>query len=108
MNFLNSIISDLRSKRLWPIAAVLLVAVIAVPVLLSSGSSSTPTPVAQVPPQSGGATPIPGTPVLSVNDTPSHAKITGKARNPFTQQHVASASSGSTGASSSGSSGSGA
>ncbi len=44
MSFLNGIITDLREKRLWPVAVVLLVALVAVPVLLSTSSAPAPTP----------------------------------------------------------------
>ncbi len=39
MSFVNGIVNDLRERRLWPIALVLLVALVAVPVLLSNSSS---------------------------------------------------------------------
>jgi hypothetical protein len=48
--FLIELWHDLRAKRLWPVAALLLVALVAVPVLLkkkdSSSSASTPPPAA--------------------------------------------------------------
>ena len=47
-NFLNGIVNDFREKKLWPIAVVLVAALVAVPVLLSKSSSSS-TPEAQVP-----------------------------------------------------------
>ncbi|MBA2763244.1 MAG: hypothetical protein H0U42_00965 [Thermoleophilaceae bacterium] len=52
---LLDIAHDLRSKRLWPVAAVLVIAIIAVPVVLLGGGSDgeVPPPVAAVPaPQS--------------------------------------------------------
>ena len=45
--FFRGILSDLRQKRLWPVAVILLVAIVAIPVVLANSSS--PTPVAQVP-----------------------------------------------------------
>ena len=65
MNILNGIVNDLREKKLWPIALVLLAALVAVPVLLSKSSSSTPE--AQVP-VTGAATPsAPALPAVSVS-----------------------------------------
>lgn len=78
--FLRAAFGDLREKRLWPIAAVLLVALVAVPVLLSKSSTPAPAPQAALPtpPPSGSSIPA-----LSVQSTPSHTRIAGKARNPF-------------------------
>jgi hypothetical protein len=83
MSFVERILGDLREKRLWPLAVVLLAALIAVPVLLSKGSSSTP-PVAQAPAASESAQPA-GLPVVSSTSTPTGGKLKGSARNPFTQ-----------------------
>jgi len=83
MNFARQLISELREKRLWPIAAALILALIAVPLLLSS--SSTPVAAAPVPAAIGSA-PAPALPAVSVTTTPSDARLTGRERNPFTQQ----------------------
>ncbi|HWF34168.1 MAG TPA: hypothetical protein VG295_02325 [Solirubrobacteraceae bacterium] len=84
MNIVHGLISDLREKRLWPIAVALVVALVAVPVLVSSGGKSS-VPVAQAsPPAPAGA--VPALPAVSVTTTPSNAPITGKKRDPFTQQ----------------------
>lgn len=87
MRFLNRIVADLRDKRpLAAGAAVLAAALVAVPVLLLKSTSSTP-PVTQAPatvapgPPSAPA----GLPVLSAGSTPSGVKVTGAARDPFTQ-----------------------
>jgi hypothetical protein len=94
MNVIQNLISELREKRLWPVAAALIVALVAVPVLLSS--SSKPAPVVQAPVASGSAVaPVPALPAVSVTTTPSNARLTGPERDPFTQQ--AKASSGATG-----------
>ena len=90
MSYVQNIFSDLRDRRLWPVALALVVALVAIPLLLSSGGgSSSGTPTAQIPPV---ATPAqnPALPVVSVTTTPSHVKLTGKARNPFAPQHQAS------------------
>ena len=43
--FVRSTIDDLVEKRLWPVAAVLLIALIAIPVLLSNPADEQPAPV---------------------------------------------------------------
>jgi hypothetical protein len=102
MSVVERILGDLREKRLWPLAVVLLAALIAVPVLLSKGSSSTP-PVAQTP-AAGQSAPSAGLPVVSSTSTPTGGKVKGSARNPFNQlvhgaaTGVASAISAATGA----------
>jgi hypothetical protein len=63
---------------------VLLAALIAVPLLLSKGSSNTPAPVAQAPAASESASPA-GLPVVSSTSSPTGGKLKGSARNPFTQ-----------------------
>jgi hypothetical protein len=89
--FLRGIVSDLREKRLWPVAVVLLAAIVAVPFLLTNSSS--PTPVAQVPeptPPPSQATTIRA---LNVQSTPAQSRLSGPARSPFTQQAVSAATS---------------
>jgi hypothetical protein len=82
------------SNKLWPIAAVLALAVVAVPILLSSSSSANNTPIAQQP-QTPAVPSISGIPAVSVTDadTPSHAKLKGKSHNPFKQLGAGSSSS---------------
>jgi hypothetical protein len=84
MSFFKAIISDLRDKRLWPVAAALLVAVVAVPVVLSKATSGAPAPVAQLPSTGSGGT-ASGLPAVSVSTAPSEGKLTGNGRNPFNQ-----------------------
>jgi len=72
------------SNKLWPIAAVLALAVVAVPILLSKHSSPS-TPIAQIP-QAPAVPGGSGIPAVSVDDTVvSHAKLTGPSRDPFQQ-----------------------
>jgi hypothetical protein len=72
------------SNKLWPIAAVLALAVVVVPMMLSNGGSPT-TPVAQIPP-SPAIPSVSGIPAVSVDDTAvSHAKLNGPSHNPFKQ-----------------------
>jgi hypothetical protein len=80
--FFRGIWTELRQKRLWPVALLLLVAVVAVPLLLSKSASTPPAePQALLP------TPPParGTslPTLNVETTPAHSNLTGRGRNPF-------------------------
>jgi hypothetical protein len=91
MRFLERILSDLRDKRLWPLALVLLAALVAVPVLLSKGGSGTP-PVAQAPAATQAAAPA-GLPVVSSSSAPSGGKLKGSSRDPF-HQLVSGAASG--------------
>jgi hypothetical protein len=71
---------ELGGNRLWPLAIVLLVAIVAVPIALSK--SSTGTPVASVPPA---APPASGTavPALNVQTQPGHSRLPGHGRDPF-------------------------
>jgi hypothetical protein len=91
MRFVERILSDLRDKRLWPLALVLLAALVAVPVLLSKGGSSTPA-AAQAPAASQSAPPA-GVPVVSSSSAPSGGKLKGSSRDPF-HQLVSGAASG--------------
>src|SRR5437588_7976549 len=81
--FFRGIASDFGQKKLWPVAVVLLAAIVAVPVLLSKSSSPAPAPQAPLP------TPAPATgaslPTLNVQSTPGKSRITGPAHNPFLQ-----------------------
>jgi len=84
VNFLRGIVRELREKRLWPVAVALIVAIVAVPLLLSKSASSAPVAQApqSVPPPSAPA-PLPA---LSVQSTPAQSRLTGRARDPFAQQ----------------------
>jgi hypothetical protein len=84
MSFLGGILTDLREKRLWPVALGLLVALVAVPMLLSSRAKTTP--VAEVPPAGPVAPPATAVPAVSITATPGHSRLTGRARDPFKQQ----------------------
>lgn len=91
--FLRGVLDEFRQKRLWPVAAVLLAAIVAVPLLLTSSSnppaqSQSPAPV---PPPPAGST----LPALNVQSTPAHSTLNGPARNPF----AAASGGGSTGSS---------
>ncbi|HEY5318715.1 MAG TPA: hypothetical protein VIJ20_12075 [Solirubrobacteraceae bacterium] len=107
MNVIQNLITDLREKRLWPVAVALILALIVVPVLLSGGGNKS-VPVAQVPPTGSSSAPVPALPAVSVTTTPSNARLTGRERNPFAQQaKQKSGSGGSKSSKAKGSSGSG-
>ena len=79
MKVMTEILSDLRSRRLWPLMAVLVVALVAVPVLLAK-SSHTPAQTASVPVPSS---PAPTLPTVSSVSAASHAHVSGRSRDPF-------------------------
>jgi hypothetical protein len=86
MSFFTGIISELRERKLWPIAVVLIVALVAVPVLLSKKA-----PTDLITPEAGAGLPYStGTtlPAISIKTTPGNSQLAGRARNPFTPQHV--------------------
>lgn len=99
---LGKLAGQLRSNRLWPLALVLLVAIVGVPIVLAK-SSSTP-PAAPAPSVSP---PAPGTAIsaLNVQTTPGHSRLPGKGRDPFGGQ-ASSKSTSSTATTSSSASGS--
>ncbi len=78
---LQTVWQDLRAKRLLPVAALLLVGLIAVPVLLSSSPSSSAqtTPVVAVPP------PVPGLPAVTQRLVPA-AELRHTGHDPFAPQ----------------------
>jgi len=89
MTFVNSIISDLRERRLWPLAVVLLAGIVAVPVVLAK--SSPKVPVAAAP--QGSTASGPGLPVVSVSSLQSNSRLKGSGRDPFAQQRGTSTTS---------------
>jgi hypothetical protein len=82
MNILKGIVTELRERRLWPVAVALLIGLVAVPVLLTSSPS---TPAA--PGQAGGASGSTGSTVsVKLADGSSQGGLSGRSRNPFAQQ----------------------
>jgi hypothetical protein len=71
---------DLRANRLWPVAVVLLVAIVAVPIALSKSSAGTP--VASVPPSAPPASET-AIPALNVQTQPGRSRLPGRGRDPF-------------------------
>jgi hypothetical protein len=85
--------ADLVDKRLWPLAIVLVIALVALPVLvLKPASSASPTPPAPIAASPDGA-PL-AQPAALVTDPAAIAEarsggpVDGKFKNPFAQQHV--------------------
>jgi hypothetical protein len=87
MNILKGIVTELRERRLWPVAVALLIGLVAVPVLLSKSPSSSAS--TQVPP-AGGSGPSGHSVSVKLAGNPSDA-LHGKTRDPFAQQHGATA-----------------
>ncbi len=86
MNVPRNMLKELVERKLWPIALVLIIALVAVPVLLTKKA---PTDIVTPPsgplPYSSGTT----LPAISVQTTPGNSKLPGKGRNPFTPQEAA-------------------
>jgi hypothetical protein len=92
---IRNVVSDLVDRRLWPVALVLVAALIAVPVLLvkkpaSNSSPSAPQGVASAPGPASGTQPV---------DLahPAGGPVVGNLKNPFQQQHLPKATSASSG-----------
>jgi hypothetical protein len=84
MTFVNHLLTELRQSRLLPVVAVLLVALVAVPLLLSSSGSSSPRSAQASMPAV--ASPSIALPALSVQSGESHTRLGGRPRDPFAQQ----------------------
>lgn len=105
MKLVRDIITDLRERHLWPVAILLLAALVAVPVVFAKSSSS---PVAVAVNPAAGLPSAPALPVVNAQSTTTHSKLTGASRDPFGgSASSASASSSTKGSSSAGGSGSG-
>ena len=97
MRPLRNVLNELVERRLWPVALLLVLALVAVPLLLSKSDAGAPaTPTATEAPaaiasaaRKPGDTPPGGEPVVSVAQAqqPS-APLRGHAKDPFRQQHV--------------------
>lgn len=91
MRAVRELFGELVQRRLWPVAVLLAVGLVAVPVVLAkhaapqSGSDVPPPAVAAGAPGAG----QPAEPVVSVAASPdAGAPLRGQAKNPFVQQHV--------------------
>jgi hypothetical protein len=89
MSVPRNMLKELLERKLWPIALVLVIALVAVPVLLTKKA---PTDIVTPPtgplPYSSGTT----LPAISVQTSPGSSNLAGTGRNPFTPQHVATTS----------------
>jgi hypothetical protein len=100
VNWGRNIFVDLIDKKLWPIAALLLLALVAVPVLISKpAAKAIPGDTAaqkQVAPPAG--LPAPGTAVTLANNDVGTERVAGPSHDPFKQASgtVATATTGST------------
>ncbi|HVE69231.1 MAG TPA: hypothetical protein VNB64_11680 [Solirubrobacteraceae bacterium] len=85
MSFLHDVWIDLVSKRLWPVAAGLVVALVAIPLVFLQSPAEPKAP----PPAFTGAGPAPlvTDPAAIAAARPS-GPVVGEAKNPFKQQHV--------------------
>jgi hypothetical protein len=85
MSIFSAIITDLREKRLLPVALVMLAGLVAVPVLLAKPSPKVH--LAALPPAgAGAAAPSAGLPAVNVVATQSKSLLKGRSRDPFSQQ----------------------
>jgi hypothetical protein len=86
MSVPRNMLKELVDRKLWPIALVLIVALVAVPLLLTKQA---PTDIVTPPtgplPYSSGTT----LPAISIQASPTNSKLAGGGRNPFTPQHEA-------------------
>ena len=89
MSVPRNMLKELLERKLWPIALVLVIALVAVPVLLTKKA---PTDIVTPPtgplPYSSGTT----LPAISAQTSPGSSNLAGTGRNPFTPQHVATTS----------------
>ena len=97
MNHVRTILTDLREKRLWPVALALLMALVAVPLLLSTSSQGAP--VAPLLPAAAAVPPAAATTAVSVQQEPTHSRLSGRGRDPFAQQAVSAGGTGRSGSS---------
>lgn len=97
MSQLRAIWADLRDQRLWPLAAALAVALVAVPVVLSRTAGAPPAPAAP-PAAARPASPAPGAaPIRVVDGLPARSPA-GRFRDPFAGAQRAASSAGGAGA----------
>lgn len=83
MTTLRNIWADLVEKRLWPIAALLLAGVVAVPVVLAKNPEPAPTPVANAVLARNATADEPT--IVTLNAKPTVREHDGRGRDPFVQ-----------------------
>src|SRR4051794_33495461 len=94
MPFLRNILKDLVDKRLWPVALLLVGALVAVPVVLGRSGGDTaappPAPIADAAPGSAAAGSSVNRAAVSLDTEPSDRRhLDGKVRDPFSAPNVA-------------------
>ena len=88
MRYFRSLGVDLVDKRLWPVAVLLLAALVAIPLFLAKPDPGEE--VAQTAP-TGAAAPLPGVPgqpIADVSASQPGGVVEGAAKDPFEQQHL--------------------
>lgn len=93
MRGLRDLWSELVERRLWPVALLLVAALVAVPVVLAKPAADEPATGADAPPAAAAARAADlrsaGEPVVSVaGGALAEVPLRGRAKNPFKQQHV--------------------
>jgi hypothetical protein len=103
MKSMRNLLGDVVERRLWPVALVLVVAAIALPVYLARSSSDdgvSDVPVAATTAQVGGKA---SKAAVTLDDSSVEGASGGSVRNPFKQRHTKATSDATTGTSSGGS-----
>ncbi len=93
-NPLTPLIADLRAKRLLPVVALLLAALIAIPVLLSSPRSAPTVRTLPAVPGTGGTGPSAAVPAVRVTKRSTKPRAGGHGHDPFAQQVLPQSGSG--------------
>ena len=94
MSQIRDLLNDLVERRLWPVALLLVAALVAVPLVLAksappdNGSDSPAAIAAQAAVADAAAKPADEVAVSVAAQAPHGAPLHGKAKNPFKQQHV--------------------
>jgi hypothetical protein len=94
MSQIRDLLNDLVERRLWPVALLLVAALIAVPLVLAksappdNGADSSAAIAAQAAAADAAAKPADDAVVSVAAQAPHGAPLHGKAKNPFKQQHV--------------------
>jgi hypothetical protein len=87
MNAVRGVLRDLVERRLWPVALLLAVAAVAVPVYLGRSSDDGATDTAP-PAATAQATPKASKAAVSLDESTDESDGVGDVRNPFKQKHV--------------------
>jgi hypothetical protein len=89
MGFLRNVVTDLVEKRLWPVALLLVLAIVAVPVVLSRTAPEAP--VAAAPPGAPAPVPTSRGQITAAVPVPVNRERTGPLRDPFRRPKAAAA-----------------